>query len=129
VRYLSAAWIAAAGRAIGDDPALPAALAGVTVTVEQTVLDGPGGTVTWHLAIADGRAALEPGPAEKPDVRFTTGYATAAAIAAGTLAAQRAFVDGRLRVGGDLALLMTHQRAIGAVHDALAALRAGTTYE
>ena len=129
VRYLSARWIDAAGEAIAADAGLPDALAGVTLTVEQRVEDTPDGPVTWHLTIADGRPSLNAGPAEKPDLRFTTGYATAAAIAAGRLPAQRAFVEGRLRIGGDLSLLITHQRAVGAVDDALAAVRADTTYE
>jgi hypothetical protein len=34
-----------------------------------------------------------------------------------------------LRVGGDLALLITHQRAVSAVDDALASVRARTTYQ
>jgi hypothetical protein len=44
------------------------------------------------------------------------------------VSAQRAFVEGRLRVGGDLSLLVTHQRAIAAVDDALAPVRARTTF-
>jgi putative sterol carrier protein len=129
VRYLSPAWIDAARRALAADDALPAALAGVTLTVEQLVDGGPDGTRGWHIAIDDGRVALTPGPADRPDLRFTTDYATAAQIASGALAAQRAFVEGRLQVGGDLSLLITHQRAISAVDDALAAVRARTTYE
>jgi hypothetical protein len=129
VRYLSARWIDAARQAIAADASLPAALAGVTLTVEQTVEDGPDGTVSWHIAIVDGAASLVPGPAEKPDLRFTTSYGTAARIASGALAAQLAFVEGRLRVGGDLSLLIAHQRAIAAVDDALAPVRAQTTYE
>jgi hypothetical protein len=129
VRYLSASWIDAAGEALAADTRLPRDLAGVTLTIEQRVEDAPDGAVTWHLAITDGRPRLGAGPAEKPDVRFTTSYATASAIAAGRLPAQRAFVEGRLRIGGDLSLLITHQRAVGAVDDALAAVRAQTTYE
>jgi hypothetical protein len=49
-------------------------------------------------------------------------------VAAGELGAQRAFVEGRLQVGGDLSLLITHQRALAAVHDALAPVRAATSY-
>lgn len=140
-----------------DDEARHAALAGVALTVEQVVVPstdmpsadggpstdvpsadgGPstgmpsadgGEPVRWHVTIADGRAALVPGAADHPDLRFTTDYATAAAIAAGTLSAQRAFVEGRLRVGGDLALLIAHQRAIAAVDDVLAPVRDQTTY-
>ncbi len=129
MRYLSPPWIDAARHALAADDALPAALAGVTLTVEQLVDGGPGGTTRWHVAIDDGRVALTPGPADQPDLRFTTDYATATQIASGALAAQRAFVEGRLQVGGDLSLLITHQRAISAVDDALAAVRARTTYE
>ena len=129
MRYLSPEWIDAAQRALADDPALPGALAGVTLTVEQAVDGAPGGTARWHVAIDHGRVALAAGPADHADLRFTTSYDTAAQIAAGTLAAQRAFVEGRLRVGGDLALLLAHQRAVAAVDDALAGVRARTTYE
>ena len=129
MRYLSPDWIDAAGRALAADDRLGAALAGVTLTVEQVVIGGPDGPVTWHLAIADGKVALAAGPAPRADVRLSTDYPTAAGVAAGDLAAQRAFVEGRLQVGGDLSLLITHQRALAAVDDALAGVRARTTYD
>jgi len=128
VRYLSPDWIDAAGRALAADDRLGAALVGVTLTVEQVVTGGPDGPVTWHLAIADGKVALAAGPAPRADVRLSTDYPTAAGVAACDLAAQRAFVEGRLRIGGDLSLLIAHQRALAAVDDALALVRAETTY-
>ena len=128
MRYLSPDWMDAAGRALAADDRLGAALAGVTLTVEQVVTGGPGGPVTWHLAIADGKVALAGGPAPRADVRLSTDYPTAAGVAAGRLAAQRAFVEGRLHVGGDLSLLIAHQRALAAVDDALAPVRAETEY-
>jgi putative sterol carrier protein len=129
VRYLSARWIDAARRAVAADDTLPEALAGVSLTVEQTVEGGPDGTVRWHIAVDDGHVTLAPGPADRPDLRFTAGYRTAARIAAGTLAAQAAFVEGALRVGGDLSLLVTHQRALAAIGDVLAPVRARTTFD
>ena len=107
----------------GPSPSEPST--GVPSTSPRTAEGEP---VRWHVTIADGRAALVPGAADHPDLRFTTDYATAAAIAAGTLSAQRAFVEGRLRVGGDLSLLIAHQRAIAAVDDVLAPVRDQTTY-
>jgi predicted lipid carrier protein YhbT len=118
----------AARRALADDDAHRPALAGVTLTVEQTVEGTPDGTAVWHVTVADGRVSLTPGPADKPDLRIAAGWQTATAVAAGTLAAQRAFVEGRLRIGGDLSLLLTHQRALAAVDDVLAPVRARTTY-
>lgn len=119
----------AARRALAADDATCPALDGVRLTIEQTVDDTPDGPVTWHIAIDGGRMALHPGPADHADLRITTRWDTAAAVAAGTLAAQRAFVEGRLRLGGDLSLLLTHQRALAAIDDVLAPVRAATTYE
>ena len=129
MRYLSPDWLDAAREAVAADDALARALAGVTLTVEQAVDATPDGTVRWHVAVEDGKVALAPGPAARPDVRFTTTWDTAVAIARGDLAAQRAFVEGRLRVGGDLTVLIDHHRAVAAVDDALADLRAVTTYD
>ena len=129
VRYLSPAWIDAAGAAVAGDDRLGASLAGVSLVVEQTVTGGPDGDVTWALAVDDGTVAITPGPAARSDLRLTTDYATAAAVATGGLSAQRAFVEGRLRVGGDLSLLVAHQRALAAVDDALAGVRARTTHD
>jgi predicted lipid carrier protein YhbT len=128
VRYLSPEWMDAAGAALARDERLATALRGVRLTVEQVVED-PAGTVRWHVVVDDGRARLVPGPAAAPDLRFTTDRATAAGIASGRLSAQRAFVEGRLRVGGDLSTLLAHQRAVAAVDDALAEVRAATTFD
>lgn len=119
----------AASRAVASDDRLPAALAGVTLAIEQVVEGGPQGTMRWNVVVDDGKVSLAPGPADRADLRFTTSYDTAAQIASGALAAQRAFVEGRLRVGGDLSLLITHQRAVAAIDDVLAPVRADTTYE
>ena len=134
MRYLSPEWFDAAGAALAADPGLPAATGGLRLTLQQTVTGlpadvdpaVPGGEVTWRLVV-DGPhgARLERG-AGPADVRFTTDYATAAAIAAGELGAPTAFIRGDLRVGGDLTLLTTHHRALAAVHDVLAEVRKDT---
>jgi putative sterol carrier protein len=90
----------AARLAVAGDASLRGATAGVRLTVD--------------------------GPAVDPDLRFTTDYATAAQIAAGELGAQRAFVEGRLRVGGDLGVLIRHQKALSTIDDALAGVRSRT---
>jgi hypothetical protein len=126
VEYLSPAWLEAAGRAVADNGSLGRVTAGVRLTVEHVVVDGPWGTVRWHITIDDGDVRFLAGPATEPDLRFTTDYATATEIAAGSLGAQRAFVEGRLRVGGDLTQLIRHQKALSTVEDALAGVRART---
>jgi putative sterol carrier protein len=131
VRYLSPEWIDAAGRALAGDAGLKDATVDVQLTLEQVVTGGPAGTVRWTIAIDHGRVevveVLE-GAAPAADLRFTTTYDTAAGIASGSLGAQRAFAEGRLRVGGDLSLLVAHHRTLASVDDALAPLRAETSF-
>jgi SCP-2 sterol transfer family len=126
VQYLSPEWMEAARLAVAGDASLRGATAGVRLTVEYVVIGGPRGTIRWHVTIDDGNVGLADGPAVDPDLRFTTDYATAAQIADGELGAQRAFVEGRLRVGGDLGVLIRHQKALSTIDDALAGVRART---
>lgn len=128
MRYLSPEWIDAAGRALAADPGIKEATADVRLTLEQVVTDGPNGTVRWHVAVDHGSVELAEGAAPSAGLRFTTSYATAAGIASGALSAQHAFAEGRLRVGGDLSLLVSHHRTLASLDDALAEVRAETVY-
>jgi SCP-2 sterol transfer family len=127
VQYLSPEWMEAVSGAIADNTSLRRATAGVRLTVEHVATGGPLGLVRWHITIDDGTVALVEGPAPDPDLRFTTDYATAARIAAGGLGAQRAFVEGRLRVGGDLSLLIHHHKALSMVDDVFSSVRTRTS--
>jgi hypothetical protein len=128
VRYTSSSWLDAAGRALASDAGLKDATVDVRLTLEQVVTDGPAGTVRWRITIDHGLVELAEGPAADADLRFTTTYATAAEIASGAAGAQRAFAEGRLRVGGDLSLLVSHHRTLAALDDALASVRAETEF-
>src|SRR5918994_1854302 len=90
---------------------------------------GPPGTARWQVTIDHGRVALVERPAGAADLRFSADHPTAAQIASGELAAQRAFVEGRLRVGGDLSLLTRHQRVFATIDDTLAKVRTETTFD
>ena len=133
MRYLSPEWMAAAGRALANDGDLRAATSELTLTIEQVVTGAPGvpdgGTVRWQVTIDHGRVALVDQPGGAADLRFSADHPTAAQIASGELAAQRAFVEGRLRVGGDLSLLTRHQRVFASIDDTLAKVRTETTFD
>jgi putative sterol carrier protein len=127
-RFSSPEWIAELDRAVSGDARLAEASAGVSLVVQQTVSDGPDGDATWHVVVDDGAVRVRPGEAAEADVTFRQSYETAAAISRGELSAQSAFMVGELRVGGDVELLMTHQRTFDGVEDVFAAVRAGTEY-
>lgn len=114
-QFLSAQWVAAA-RAIRDEyHDRLAAAAGATppsaVRMNQTVTDGPDGTILAHLDTTSGQARLELGHLAEADVTITTDYETARSIwvQQDPAAAMTAFMAGKIRVEGDLARLLAMQ--------------------
>ena len=88
------------------DPAL-------TLTVEQQLTGAE--PRAWHFTFADGRVRVAAGQADEATITLTSSMATATAIHAGELSAQRAFLDGALQIGGDLNALIAHRRALAEV--------------
>jgi predicted lipid carrier protein YhbT len=88
------------------------------LTVEQRITDSP--TFAWHVAVADGRVVVTAGGSPDASLRLASDRATAEAIHTGELSAQRAFLDGALRIGGDISRLIAHRSALDAVARALA---------
>jgi putative sterol carrier protein len=80
---------------------------GPSLVVQLVLTGGPGGDVQAHLRIDDGvvvRASIGSDPAA--DVALTAPAADAAAMAAGTLDPNVAFMQGRMKTAGDPGLLL-----------------------
>lgn len=124
VRFLSPEWLAAAADAVRA--AAPGGTDGLTL--QQVVTGGPDGDVAYRVRIGRDTVELLPGRGDEADVVFIEDWDTAAAIGEGRLSPQAAFVDGRVRVSGNVALVMAAQESLATVESALAGVRAATTY-
>src|SRR5699024_9675613 len=125
--FLSPEWITKLHTAASTDPDLAAATADIALVVEQHVGDGEDGDANgsetiYHIVFDRGTVAILTGPAEDPTVRFRQDRATAEAIARGQISAQRAFMSGRLRIGGDVQALVENSRALAALGDCFATI-------
>jgi hypothetical protein len=125
--FLSELWLGELDRAVRASASVSAL---APIVIEQVVRDVPGrGEVRYRIQVDDGGARVAEGaPPGPPDVRLTTDYPTAVAIALGKENAQIALARGRLRIGGDIDTLARRAGALAALDDATAALRAATTY-
>lgn len=121
--YLGRAWLERADAALADLPPVPA-----TVAIGIAVVGGPNGDRHYRLVLGPDRIGVSPEP-EPAGVRMTLDWSDAVSIARGRSSAQRAFLDGRLRLGGDIALLLGHQEALTAIDDRLAGLRSVTDFD
>lgn len=93
----SPAWIDALAAAVATVDAGDA-----EVSVLHRIVDGP----SWLLRADDGRVVVEPAPPDTDaDITFTWQRDDAEAVARGEFGPLVPFQAGRLRVGGDMALL------------------------
>ena len=93
--------------------------------VQQVVPDGPEGReVAYVVEVAGGGVSIQRGRRDDADITFTQDLATARAIHRGELSAQAAFMEGRLRLGGDLRAVIDRAGALAAIDDVFAGARA-----
>lgn len=128
VEFLSTEWIAALDAAASSSAALRDATADVAFVLQQTVTDTRDGDVSWHVTVDHGEVRVRSGPAPRADVTFIQDDATARAVGSSELSAQAAFMLGRLRIGGDVAMLMEHRAAFDDLDDLFIDVRATTTF-
>ena len=117
--FLTDDWFADLERAAGT-AAVPAELA---LVVQQVITDGSH-EVAYALELAEGSVHVRRGRTAAPDVTFTQDRATATAVHDGELSAQAAFLDGRLRLSGDVAALLAAAPALATLDDVFARCRA-----
>ena len=144
VQFLSPAWAdefnAALEGAVIPGPAdAGLTAADGTFSVVQEVRGAPGGDVRVILRVADGALRLqvkgttgagqEEGRGDpQPDVAIVISYDDAVAMSKGELAAAEALNTGRIRVRGDLSVLVAAQEMLMAARSSTRALVESTTY-
>ena len=140
VRFLSTAWVDAFNRALEGtvlpDPGPDAGLAtsGGRYSVAQAVHGTPEGDIRVVLTFDHGTLRLDrldvpSGEVdERPDVTIALSYEDAAALSTGTLSPAEALTAGRIRVRGDLGVLLTMQQSLAAARLSTRSLADSTTY-
>jgi putative sterol carrier protein len=123
LRFLSPEWIEALDQAAAARPVGAAAVALAPIVVEHDV-DGD----RYHVVVEGGRVRVVAGASRAATVTFASDRETATAIARGELSAQRAFMAGRLRIGGDVTALTLTQGVFAELHDLFAPVRAQTEF-
>jgi len=120
-RFLTSEWFTMINdRAPTVDP-------NVDFVLEQRVLDGPRGDVSYSVMVGGGRVQFG-SPAAGAHAVLTLDYGTACALATGRLTAQDAFLQGRVRFTGDLTRVQAAASALAILAETLAAASGDTTY-
>ncbi len=123
VKFLSEEWAQEMTDALNSSEDFRNAAAGKDLKLQQVVTDAPGdGERNYFLAIDDGRARVALGEIADADATMTQSYDTAAAIMRQQLNAQQAFMQGKVRVSGNLMKLFQLQGVFSEVTRAVRAV-------
>ncbi len=120
--YLSEPWLEAATKALIDAPPTQTSL-----RVGYDIIDGPDGVGPYTLVLGPETMAFEPGLSE-PAATLRLTFDLAVAIAKGMTSAQRAFLDGKIQLGGDVTALLGSTAHLELIDDKLKELRATTRF-
>lgn len=115
VKYLSEEYYKEANNAIQNDEAVLGAAKGQTISIQNVVTEGPDGEIKNWLKITDGAPEVGQGEIDGAEATVTQNYETQVAVAKGELNAQQAFMQGKLKVTGNLMKLMQLQGFIQAM--------------
>ena len=127
-RYLSDEWFDEVNRAAAASDRLKVDTAGIELTIQQVVTGAPDGDVRYAVKVRDGAVAVAQGDDPEADVTITEDWDTAVSVASGELAAATAFMTGRIRVSGNVAVLLDAQGSLQGLDAVFADLRERTTF-
>jgi putative sterol carrier protein len=119
VKFLSAEWAEALKNELNADDAFHQAAAGQHATIQQVITADDGDTHYW-IKLDDGTIDMGVGDVEAPDATITQSYDTAVKLAKNELSAVTAFMTGKIKVGGNMGLLLGLQGAFAQLPDAMA---------
>jgi len=112
VQFLSDEHMAVATAALQADDDFLNSIANINMGLQFQVTEGPSGDIDYYLTVADGTANMATGELDDADVSISSTYETAAAMFTGELNTQMAFMTGKIKVAGNMAVLMMNQGVI-----------------
>jgi len=111
VKFLTEEWALELKVALNANQEFVQAVGSQSVKIQQ-VIDGADGRVDYWLKIEGGEVDLGVGDIEGPDATITQSYDTAAGLAKGEISAVSAFMTGKIKIAGNMMLLMGLQNAL-----------------
>jgi len=121
VKFLSEEWAEALKVELNGSEAFRQAAAGKHATIQQVIF-GDGADTPYWIKIEDGSIDLGVGDVQGEDATITQSYASAAALAKGELSPVTAFMTGKLKIAGNMGLILGLQGALAQLPAAMATI-------
>ncbi len=116
VKFLTEEWASTMTEALNSSEDFKKAASGQQVKLQQVVTDTPdGGESKYYFTLDGGNAQVGLGEVADAEATITQNYQTAVAIVKEELNAQNAFMQGKLKVSGNMMKLMQLQGVFNAM--------------
>jgi len=121
VKFLSDEWAQALRSELNASEDFKAAAVGKTATIQQ-VIGGGDDEIHYWISLSDGAIDMGIGDAESADATITETYDTAIALAKSELSPVTAFMTGKVKVAGNMGMLLGLQNVLALLPAAMAAI-------
>jgi putative sterol carrier protein len=118
VQFLSTEWADAVKQALNANEAFRQAAASSSASLQQVITKDGQETHYW-IRIAEGAIDMGIGDVDAPDATITQSYDTAVALARSELSVVTAFMTGKVKVAGNMGLLLSLQGALSQLPGAM----------
>jgi putative sterol carrier protein len=121
VKFLSEEWAQALKTELNASDSFKEAATGKTATIQQVIGTGDGEIHYW-IGLADGAIDMGIGDADAPDATITENYEVAVALAKSELSPVTAFMTGKVKIAGNMGMLLGLQNVLSLLPGAMAAI-------
>lgn len=116
VKFLSEDWAQEVTNALNSSDEFQNAASNQAVKLQQVVTDAPdGGETKYYFTLDSGKVQVGIGEITDAEATLTQSYETAVAITKQELNAQNAFMQGKLKISGNMMKLMQLQGVFNAM--------------
>ncbi len=116
VKFLTEEWASAMTEALNSSDEFKSAAGSQQVKLQQVVTGAPdGGDTKYYFTLENGQAEVALGELSDAEATLTQSYETAVAITKQELNAQNAFMQGKLKISGNMMKLMQLQGVFNAM--------------
>lgn len=122
VTFLSEEWAEALKTALNADEAFRTAAGASSARIQQ-VITKVGGETRYWIVIADGAIDMGIGDLDPVDATIMESYDSAVALSTGELNAVTAFMTGKIKVAGNMGMLLGLQAALSRLPAAMSLIQ------
>jgi putative sterol carrier protein len=111
VRFLSDEWARELQTRLNESESFRKGVGGTKASLQQVIATSDGERRYW-IRTGDGRIEMGSGDVPNPDATITQDYETAVGLARGEINAVSAYMTGKIKISGNLMMLMGLQGAL-----------------